>query len=194
MARVCVEVDLLKELPKHIRIGDEEMELLQPILYEDLPYYCTKCHTVGHSNSVCKNKGQGKEQFRLLKKTSDQVHQKNKEVEVPVGKPILPLDEPPSTSGLTDQDKAQTVTDIPAQSNENVMEIPQLEEQNQTALPAVLEDLAPLEKPVETILNDHEPVIQEIAEFPPLPSKDPSQQPQEIPAPPMDSLVTTLSD
>ncbi|CAI9112272.1 OLC1v1012692C1 [Oldenlandia corymbosa var. corymbosa] len=55
VARVCVEVDLLKDLPKQIRLGVEGNTYFQAVTYENLPEYCTECSKIGHSVKNCKH-------------------------------------------------------------------------------------------------------------------------------------------
>ncbi|XP_068659390.1 uncharacterized protein [Aristolochia californica] len=53
VARVCVEVDLLKELPKRLWIGFGKRGFGQEITYENMPSYCTHCLLQGHSAKTC---------------------------------------------------------------------------------------------------------------------------------------------
>ncbi|CAI9108812.1 OLC1v1008504C1 [Oldenlandia corymbosa var. corymbosa] len=55
IARVCVEVDLLHEFPKRIRVGTEELSYFQPITYENLPEYYLECEKVGHASKECRH-------------------------------------------------------------------------------------------------------------------------------------------
>ncbi|VFQ89732.1 unnamed protein product [Cuscuta campestris] len=50
VARVCVELDLSKELPNSVWIHLGKLSFLQPIHYEDLPAFCTSCRKYGHKN------------------------------------------------------------------------------------------------------------------------------------------------
>ncbi|VFQ90817.1 unnamed protein product [Cuscuta campestris] len=54
VARICVEIDTSKELPRSVWIHLGELTFLQPITYEDLPDYCPSCKSFGHKN--CKRK------------------------------------------------------------------------------------------------------------------------------------------
>lgn len=54
VARVCVEVDLLKDLPKRIWLGVDDSGFFQRVTYEDLPNYCTQCCKIGHSVQQCR--------------------------------------------------------------------------------------------------------------------------------------------
>lgn len=56
VARVCVEVDLLKEHPHQVWIGVENGGFWQAVKYERLPSYCTNCRQQGHSAGICKRK------------------------------------------------------------------------------------------------------------------------------------------
>ncbi|XP_077217757.1 uncharacterized protein LOC143852244 [Tasmannia lanceolata] len=54
VARVCVEVSLLMELPHRVWIGIEGEGFWQDIHYENLPLYCSNCFQQGHSTRICK--------------------------------------------------------------------------------------------------------------------------------------------
>ena len=41
-------MDLSKELPEAINLNWEDEEWIQPIDYEQLPFWCRKCHDHGH--------------------------------------------------------------------------------------------------------------------------------------------------
>ncbi|RAL42415.1 hypothetical protein DM860_017595 [Cuscuta australis] len=64
VARVCVEVNLSKELPKAIWIHLGSSSYLQPLLFENLPSYCNSCHQLGHKS--CKS---GSRNLRWVRKT-----------------------------------------------------------------------------------------------------------------------------
>ncbi|CAI9109405.1 OLC1v1009221C1 [Oldenlandia corymbosa var. corymbosa] len=59
VARFCVEVDLLKELPKSIRLGKKGKKFEQFYTYEYIPAYCQSCCKIGHKVIDCR-KGKGK--------------------------------------------------------------------------------------------------------------------------------------
>ncbi|VFQ87014.1 unnamed protein product [Cuscuta campestris] len=50
VARLCVELDLSKEIPKAIWIHLVKLSFFQPIYYEDLPDFCSCCKQFGHTN------------------------------------------------------------------------------------------------------------------------------------------------
>ncbi|XP_077218884.1 uncharacterized protein LOC143853056 [Tasmannia lanceolata] len=54
VARVCVEVSLLMQLPHRVWIGIEGEGFWQDIHYENLPSYCSNCCQQGHSTRICK--------------------------------------------------------------------------------------------------------------------------------------------
>ncbi|CAI9102519.1 OLC1v1000801C1 [Oldenlandia corymbosa var. corymbosa] len=58
VARFCVEVDLMKDLPKSIRIGKKGKKYEQHYTYEYVPSYCPACCKIGHKEVDCK-KGKG---------------------------------------------------------------------------------------------------------------------------------------
>ncbi|XP_073138456.1 uncharacterized protein [Henckelia pumila] len=53
LARVCVEVDLLKPRHDEIYIGLGDKIILQKVVYESIPKYCTDCCHVGHGVDDC---------------------------------------------------------------------------------------------------------------------------------------------
>ncbi|VFQ80828.1 unnamed protein product [Cuscuta campestris] len=55
VARICVEIDTSKDLPRCVWIHLGELTFLQPISYEDLPDYCPSCKSLGHKNCKKKN-------------------------------------------------------------------------------------------------------------------------------------------
>ncbi|VFQ86987.1 unnamed protein product [Cuscuta campestris] len=55
VARICVEIDTSKELPRSVWIHLGELTFLQPITYEDLQDYCPSCKSFGHKNCKRKN-------------------------------------------------------------------------------------------------------------------------------------------
>ncbi|KAL0295661.1 UNVERIFIED_CONTAM: hypothetical protein Scaly_3093800 [Sesamum calycinum] len=56
-ARVCVEIDLLKPLLKEIDIQICGLTIVQSIVYEHIPSYCSLCKHVGHRDADCYSKG-----------------------------------------------------------------------------------------------------------------------------------------
>lgn len=53
VARVCVEVDVSKDLPPKIYLQAKGRFILQTIIYEDLPLFCTSCRRLGHAAGSC---------------------------------------------------------------------------------------------------------------------------------------------
>ncbi|KAK6119622.1 hypothetical protein DH2020_046645 [Rehmannia glutinosa] len=53
MARVCVELDLLKERIDEIILEFDDTTHAQKIIYERIPDYCTHCKHIGHSIEGC---------------------------------------------------------------------------------------------------------------------------------------------
>lgn len=54
IARVQVEIDLLKPNPTKVWIGMENLEgFWQKVEYDNVPDFCTHCWHVGHSESMC---------------------------------------------------------------------------------------------------------------------------------------------
>ena len=65
VARIQIEVNLLKERPDSIWIGlGEEEGFWQPIKYCNVPYYCSFCCHVGHSIEQYHIKNPALKQFR----------------------------------------------------------------------------------------------------------------------------------
>ncbi|KAG0496715.1 hypothetical protein HPP92_001406 [Vanilla planifolia] len=60
VAKVCVELDVTKVLPRRIRIsaqsGVATGGFWQTISYDNLPKYCSQCLTIGHSREQCRNR------------------------------------------------------------------------------------------------------------------------------------------
>ncbi|KAL0334478.1 UNVERIFIED_CONTAM: hypothetical protein Sradi_4659700 [Sesamum radiatum] len=56
-ARVCVEIDLLKPLLKEIDLKICGATIVQNIVYEQIPNYCSLCKHVGHRDAECYSKG-----------------------------------------------------------------------------------------------------------------------------------------
>ncbi|KAL0400831.1 UNVERIFIED_CONTAM: hypothetical protein Slati_4113000 [Sesamum latifolium] len=54
MARICVELDLLKTRPESIWIGTEGRYFSQPVVYERCPKYCSQCLHLGHGVKECR--------------------------------------------------------------------------------------------------------------------------------------------
>ncbi|KAK6145440.1 hypothetical protein DH2020_022260 [Rehmannia glutinosa] len=57
MARVCVELDLLKERIDEIILEFDDATHAQKIIYERIPDYCTHCKHIGHSIEGCYKNG-----------------------------------------------------------------------------------------------------------------------------------------
>lgn len=53
VARIFVEVDLLKDLPNRLWIGQEESGFWQLVIYENFPLYCLDCSRIGYSSGEC---------------------------------------------------------------------------------------------------------------------------------------------
>lgn len=54
VARVQIELDVLKQRPEKVWIGMEGLDgFWQPVEYESVPTYCTHCWHVGHSEELC---------------------------------------------------------------------------------------------------------------------------------------------
>ncbi|KAL2485145.1 Uncharacterized protein Adt_29901 [Abeliophyllum distichum] len=54
-ARVCVEVNLEHKLPDRVWIErGESRSFWQPVVYEQLPHFCTKCRHMGHLIDKCR--------------------------------------------------------------------------------------------------------------------------------------------
>ena len=52
-ARICIYMDLSRELPKAISLNWEDEEWIKPIDYEQLPFRCRLCHEYGHLGWNC---------------------------------------------------------------------------------------------------------------------------------------------
>ena len=47
-ARICVYLDISKELPESIKLSWNDEEWVQPIDYEHIPFRCKRCHEYGY--------------------------------------------------------------------------------------------------------------------------------------------------
>ncbi|XP_074282652.1 uncharacterized protein LOC141607191 [Silene latifolia] len=78
-ARILVDVDLSKELPKAIKINSPYRGfLLQKVEYEWVPHFCTSCKRVGHIKDRCNpnSKPKAKTVYRTKQSTQTAVPQK----------------------------------------------------------------------------------------------------------------------
>lgn len=69
-ARVCVEIDLTKPRVDEIGLGIKGVEIVQKVIYENVPKYCSLCFHLGHAENECYTKGnaprpQGKKRGRF---------------------------------------------------------------------------------------------------------------------------------
>ncbi|CAI9108910.1 OLC1v1008616C1 [Oldenlandia corymbosa var. corymbosa] len=69
VAHFCVDVDLMKDLPKSIRIGKKGKKYEQHYTYEHVPSYCPACCKIGHKEVDCrKGKGVIKEDLKTAER------------------------------------------------------------------------------------------------------------------------------
>lgn len=52
-AKICVETDISKPIPEEIWIGMGEEGILQPIVPDFVPSWCTSCRKIGHEEKDC---------------------------------------------------------------------------------------------------------------------------------------------
>ncbi|KAL2506640.1 Reverse transcriptase domain-containing protein [Abeliophyllum distichum] len=112
-ARVCVDLNLEHKLPDRIWIDQgESRSFWQPIVYEKLPHFCTKCHHMGHIIDHC----------RVGAPPLDTVvTQASKPAVAPASKPIVvsankPIDAPMTIVDRTGKGKEkEVVVEIPRQ-------------------------------------------------------------------------------
>lgn len=53
VARLCMEIDVSKELPTRVFIQASHRCINQQVIYEDLPTYCAQCSRLGYKASMC---------------------------------------------------------------------------------------------------------------------------------------------
>ncbi|XP_071925054.1 uncharacterized protein [Coffea arabica] len=58
IARICMDLDISKELPVRVWIGTGNHGFWQRVLYENLPLYCPLCSRQGHSSDGCRQNKQ----------------------------------------------------------------------------------------------------------------------------------------
>ncbi|CAH9072374.1 unnamed protein product [Cuscuta epithymum] len=56
VARVCVEIDVTKDMPSKVWINCGSLGFMQPVIYEQRPEYCSHCLHLGHSFGNCPKK------------------------------------------------------------------------------------------------------------------------------------------
>ncbi|KAL0283416.1 UNVERIFIED_CONTAM: hypothetical protein Sradi_7230000 [Sesamum radiatum] len=56
-ARVCVEIDLLKPINEELDLLVNGVTIVQKVIFEQLPEYCSLCKHVGHKDVNCFSKG-----------------------------------------------------------------------------------------------------------------------------------------
>ncbi|CAH9082895.1 unnamed protein product [Cuscuta europaea] len=61
IARICVELDLTKEMPNKIWINCGASGFSQSVCYENRPMYCVHCLHLGHLEAKCPKREQSKE-------------------------------------------------------------------------------------------------------------------------------------
>ncbi|KAI3452548.1 hypothetical protein Pfo_009212 [Paulownia fortunei] len=57
VARIYVEVDLRQALKNNVYLGISSQMILQKIIYENVPRYCTDCSHLGHDTASCYGNG-----------------------------------------------------------------------------------------------------------------------------------------
>lgn len=85
VARICVELDLLKKLPRRIWLecGNSIHGFRQEIVYEELPNYCKHCKHLGHEISICKHANPYLSKASVTKDKGTDPDPINKQKEVP---------------------------------------------------------------------------------------------------------------
>lgn len=51
--RLCIEIDISQDLPSRVFIQVSSRLIAQPVIYEDLPLYCTSCYRLGRNALTC---------------------------------------------------------------------------------------------------------------------------------------------
>ena len=52
-ARICVYMDITRDLPEGINLSWVDEDWFQPIDYEQIPFHCRRCHEHGHLFREC---------------------------------------------------------------------------------------------------------------------------------------------
>ncbi|CAI9099308.1 OLC1v1036103C1 [Oldenlandia corymbosa var. corymbosa] len=90
IARVCVEVNLLHEPPKRIRLGTSENSYFQSITYENLPDYCLECRKIDHAAPDCRHVKGRKKDIEMRSKNPSAMEDQSTKAPV-VGKENIPV-------------------------------------------------------------------------------------------------------
>lgn len=142
VARVCVEVNLLRHLPNRIWIGHGDSGFWQSVTYDNLPHYCTSCSRLGHLDGECTTVVPQIPQTQVWK---------------PKSKPLPSEQNHPNTSGLTLSEKAQIPEAIPASTKPNPSVLHPFEEAEQS-VPTTVAMVQPPPPPVPSATADVQPL------------------------------------
>ncbi|MQL84301.1 hypothetical protein Taro_016810 [Colocasia esculenta] len=61
-ARICIQMDIAKDLPERVWIGIGSNGIWKPLYYPNPPVFCKSCKRLGHTDLKCKKSTRGDEQ------------------------------------------------------------------------------------------------------------------------------------
>lgn len=103
LERVCIELDMIQDMPRRVSIGVGETHFWQVVINENLPEYCMHCLKKGHKEKS----------YIFLKRSKDEVKEGIKETNK-LNKPITK-----TLEILTNQKKPTQTLDFETQIQEN---------------------------------------------------------------------------
>ncbi|KAL2251644.1 UNVERIFIED_CONTAM: hypothetical protein Sindi_2286700 [Sesamum indicum] len=131
-ARVCVEIDLLKPIIEEFDLHINGVTIVQKVVYEYLPEYCSLCKHVGHKDSDCFSKGNAPkppprykinprlQQFAGIE--TKQARDRGKKRTVSVGHPTTEQNSEGSKAPLLAEEAERSIADQPENGDKDQQE------------------------------------------------------------------------
>ncbi|XP_031122606.1 uncharacterized protein LOC116025506 [Ipomoea triloba] len=130
VARICVELNVMKPLPKQVWINNGSLGgFSQPVIYEHIPPYCGICNKFGHLQTECNRNPRPQatsSQAISTKVASEPPKQTSQAQLAPPRKRWRPVKEPVTEHQSVEQEKSDTQqTDEPSIPSSQEIEIPE---------------------------------------------------------------------
>ncbi|VFQ77930.1 unnamed protein product [Cuscuta campestris] len=154
VARVCVELDPTKDMPKAVWIHPGQLSFLQPIItYKDLTEYCISCRALGHKK--CKIPRKSSRWFRREGKLPGRGLNDSVMILVPDPCITLPIDQGLAANSVIAHNPPNHAVGISDAPNiaDNIFSVPNSPIRIPSPTDALLEGLVPL---VQTCSDDNE--------------------------------------